>query len=197
VEHKVARVRDGDVFVQYISMSPGGKTPVSTESDAEMWFVIQSGKARVSIQGQEPFVATKDFIAQIPRDTPWHMETVSDEPSPRLEVRIQDDGPLFPGTDNPTPPAAPSGYTAVKVRASGAAGQYGDCVKPYLDFQTEFVQANKSGNVSIVHNPHGFAAIIGVRPCPCHPLPASAMWRSRFLSVRRVDCGPAPFTPAT
>jgi mannose-6-phosphate isomerase-like protein (cupin superfamily) len=162
-------VRDTDVFVQYISMAPGGKTPVSQESDAKMWFVIQSGKAQVSIHGQEPFVATKDFIVQIPMRTAWNMETVGDEPSLRLEVRIQDDGPLFPVADNPAPPKAPPGYTAVKVRTGGAAGEYGEGVKPYLDFQTDFVQANKSGNISIVRDPHGFAAIIRGPAVPVPP----------------------------
>src|SRR5437762_697763 len=69
-------MKDQWFLLQYISLGPGKKTPVSYASDTVRWFIIQSGQAKFTIQGQEPFVATQDFLVQIPMRTPYSIETV-------------------------------------------------------------------------------------------------------------------------
>jgi len=139
-------VNDNHVFAQYISLGPGGKVLTSMETDTKMWFIVLSGELRVDIKGVPPFVATKDFIVQVPMRTPFSLETVGDQPSLRFEVRIESEPRTFPVGDNPTPPKAPAGYTTVKALDRGAPEQYSDTLKAYLDFQTEFVKAERSGD---------------------------------------------------
>jgi len=154
---------------QYISMGPGKKTPVSFQADTLIWFVVQSGQIRFTIKGQEPFVAGKDFIVQIPMRTPYSLETVGDAPSVRLEVRTADAATVYPLADNPAPPPAPPGYEAVKVRVATPGNSAAASVKTALDFDTEVV-ANPSarpaggGNNFFVRDAHGFAVPIRSAP---------------------------------
>ena len=53
--------------------------------DRTVW-VVWGGKIRFTIKGQQPFVATKGFLVQVPLRVPYSMETVGDEPSLRFEV---------------------------------------------------------------------------------------------------------------
>ena len=50
-----------------------------------LW-VVWGGKIRFTIQGQEPFIATKGFLVQVPLRVPYSMEVVGDEPGLRFEV---------------------------------------------------------------------------------------------------------------
>src|SRR6516225_833129 len=79
-------VKDQWFDVQYISMRPGEKTPTSYQADTVIWFVVYSGQIRFTVKGHDPFVASKDFLVQLPMRTPYSMETVGDAPSVRLEV---------------------------------------------------------------------------------------------------------------
>jgi hypothetical protein len=44
----------------------------------------QDGQIRFTIEGQEPFVATKGFLVQVPKRLVYSMETVGDRPSLRF-----------------------------------------------------------------------------------------------------------------
>ena len=156
---------------QYISMGPGKKTPVSFQADTLIWFVVQSGQIRFTIKGQAPFVAGQDFIVQIPMRTPYSLETVGDTPSVRLEVRTADAATVYPLADNPTPPPAPPGYQAVKVRVGTPGNSAAATVKTALDFDTEVVAnpapprpAGGGGNNFFVRDAHGFAVPIRSAP---------------------------------
>src|SRR6185436_12338154 len=43
----------------YISMAPGAKTPRRFHQDNRAFWIVQDGQIRFTIEGQEPFVATK------------------------------------------------------------------------------------------------------------------------------------------
>ena len=58
---------------------------------------------KVTIEGQEPFVATKGFLVQVPYRVPYSMETVGDEPAMRFEVRAAGEMPSYPVSETPTP----------------------------------------------------------------------------------------------
>jgi mannose-6-phosphate isomerase-like protein (cupin superfamily) len=132
-------MKDQWFVIQYISLGPGKKTPVSYASDTVRWFIIKSGQAKFTIKGQEPFIASKDFMVQVPMRTAYSIETVGNEPSVRFEVRVADDGPVFPVADNPTPPDAPPGYTTVKVSSGIKATTPDPTRKTYLDFDKDMV----------------------------------------------------------
>lgn len=114
-------VDDQWFHTQYISMGPGKKTPVVYYSDTLTWFIVYSGQVRFNVKGQDPIVATRDFMVQIPARTPYSIETVGDAPSVRLEVHIAGATPNYPVADNAEPPKAPPGFVTVKVNVTGAA----------------------------------------------------------------------------
>ena len=162
-------VKDRWFNVQYISMGPTKKTRTSFEADTIVWFVVYSGQIRFTVQGHDPFVATKDFIVQIPMRTPFSMETVGDTPSVRFEVREADSAPVYPVADNPTPPEAPPGYETVKVevRTPAATPSTGEPAPIYLDYDKD-VENNPSAKRAgfFVRDAKGFAVPIRSAPVP-------------------------------
>ncbi len=76
-----------DFIGQWISLGPHETTKTVFYADDRIFFVVQQGSLRVTIEGQEPFVATKGFLVQVPERVAYSMETVSDTPSLRFEVR--------------------------------------------------------------------------------------------------------------
>ena len=69
-------------------MAPGDKTKTQFYADDRVFWVVQSGQMKVTIEGQEPFVASKGFLVQVPHRNVYSMETVGDKPSLRFEVTI-------------------------------------------------------------------------------------------------------------
>ena len=59
-------VDDDNLHADYISMGPGKKTPRRMNADTREWWVIQDGQIRFTIDGQEPFVASKGYLVQVP-----------------------------------------------------------------------------------------------------------------------------------
>src|SRR5258706_10665327 len=59
-------VSDDHLHGDYIQMAPGGKTPRRMHPDTREWWVIQDGQIRFTIDGQEPFVASKGYLVQVP-----------------------------------------------------------------------------------------------------------------------------------
>src|SRR5215472_3971136 len=54
-------VSDNLLHADYISMAPGTKTPREFHPDTRAWWIVQDGRIRFTIEGQEPFVATKGY----------------------------------------------------------------------------------------------------------------------------------------
>ena len=79
-------VNDNLFHGSYISMAPGAKTPRRFHQDNRAFWIIQDGQIRFTIEGVEPFVATKGFLVQVPKRLVYSMETVGNTPSLRFEV---------------------------------------------------------------------------------------------------------------
>lgn len=103
---------------KYIQLATGEKTPTLFYPDNPMFWIVQAGRMRVTIEGQEPFIAGKGFIVQVPQRTPFALATVGDQPSLRFEVTRAGALPLYPLSE--TPPPLP-GQTYVKVALPMAA----------------------------------------------------------------------------
>ena len=164
-------VKDQWFNVQYISMGPGEKTRTSYQADTVIWFVVYSGEIRFTIQGHDPFVATKDFLVQVPMRTPYSMETVGETPSVRLEVRVADGSTVFPVADNPTPPTAPPGYETVKVQVHTPAATASESAPIYLDYDKDVINnPNPPQRVGFfVRDANGFAVPIRNAATPIPP----------------------------
>ena len=140
---------------RWISMAPGEKTRTQFYGDDRTVWVVWGGKIRFSIQGQQPFVAGKGFLVQVPLRVPYSMETVGDEPSLRFEVTRAHALPSYPlssRTDSSGPQPPPkNGQHYVRVSypstpVGGGMGAYDEKNTPYLDFMKDFVQADPTAS---------------------------------------------------
>jgi mannose-6-phosphate isomerase-like protein (cupin superfamily) len=125
-----AIVSDEFLHAEYIQMAPGGKTPRHAHPDTREWWVVQDGQIRFSIDGQEPFVASKGYMVQVPYRTFYSMETVGDKPSLRLEVNIANARNMYPADEKPP---SLDGYQFLKTTVAGR-GKYDQGNKPWFDF---------------------------------------------------------------
>jgi mannose-6-phosphate isomerase-like protein (cupin superfamily) len=149
-------VRNADFSADYVAMAPGEKTKTQFYADDRAAWIVQDGAIRFTIEGQEPFVATKGFLVQVPFRVPFTLESVGDKPSLHFAVRRTGAIPLFP--ENVTPDAAPAGETYQKVSFTGK-GAYDDVNRPYLDFQKEIVNGTRRGG-AFVSDANTFVNII-------------------------------------
>jgi len=153
-----------DFIGQYISLGPGQKTKTQFWADDRVYWWVQSGQMKVSIEGQEPFVATRGFLVQVPYRVPYSMETVGSEPAIRFEVRAAKAIPNYPISETPTPV---KGWKFVDAQYSGR-GKYDDANKPYLDFQKEIVEGGGKGG-GFVKDDHTWANVIRSAAVPTPP----------------------------
>lgn len=158
-------VDDNLLKAQYISMAPGQRTPTKLYADNRAWWVIQDGRIRFTIEGQEPFIATRGFLVQVPYRVPFSMETVGDEPSLRFEVTVAGASVLYPLNETPEPV---EGVEFVRTRRGDPPGTYDDRNRPYLDFIGEIVQGGGRGG-AFVSDDRGFANVIRGRGGPPPP----------------------------
>ena len=90
---KVTVVDDEFLHADYIQMAPGEKTRTQFYGDDRTVWVVWGGKIRFIIKGQQPFVASKGFLVQVPLRVPYSMETVGDEPVLRFQMRPAGESP--------------------------------------------------------------------------------------------------------
>ena len=116
---------------EYISMAPGAKTPRRFHQDNRAFWIVQDGQIRFTIEGQQPFVATKGFLVQVPKRLVYSMETVGDRPSLRFEVLMANSQTMYPADE--TPPPTP-GIRFEKTRVANSKGSYDGANVPYIDY---------------------------------------------------------------
>jgi quercetin dioxygenase-like cupin family protein len=130
-------VEDRHLVASYVSMAAAGRTPRRLHPDTPIFWVVERGQIRFTIEGQPPFVASKGFLVQVPYRTPYELETVGDEPSLRLEVAVAGASTLYPLDVKPVPVP---GKQFVEVTMPGR-GKYDEINRPYLDFPTDVFAA--------------------------------------------------------
>ncbi len=116
---------------EYISMAPGVKTRRRFHQDNRAFWIVQDGQIRFTIEGQEPFVATKGFLVHVPKRLVYSMETVGDRPSLRFEVLMANAQTMYPADE--TPPTIP-GIRFEKTRVANSKGAYDEANVPYIDY---------------------------------------------------------------
>jgi len=153
-----------DFIGQYVSMGPGKKTKTQFWADDRVYWVVTSGQMRVTIEGVEPFIASKGFLVQVPYRVPYSMETVGNEPSLRFEVLPAGETPSYPVSETPEPT---KGIKFVKAVYTGQ-GKYEGVNKPFIDFEKDIVAANGKGG-GAVRDDHTWANIIRSKGVPTPP----------------------------
>jgi mannose-6-phosphate isomerase-like protein (cupin superfamily) len=129
-------VENPDFTVAYIAMAPGGKTRRIFYADDRVFWVVQAGQIRFTIEGQAPFIASRGFLVQVPYRVPFQLETVGAVPSLRLEVRPPEP-PIYPIAEAPDP--AP-GVRYIRATFKEGPGTYDAVNKPALDYYKDVVQ---------------------------------------------------------
>ena len=152
-------VRDPLLTADYVQMEPGTKTPRQFQPDNPIWWVVQSGEVRFTIEGLDPFVAKKGFLVQVPYRNVYQLEAVGSAPALVFEVKVADSPTMYPADETPAPVP---GVEFVKVRISGKAN-YSEKVRPFLDFHGE-IAAGKRVAGAFVSDPRAFANVIRGMP---------------------------------
>ena len=130
-------IKDDYLWSQYIQSAPGSKVSPRFHPDTREWWVILEGEIRFNIEGQEPFVARRRSMIQVPTQTIYSMETVGEKPAIRYEVNIPNVATLFPD-----PPATHApGIEFIPVRLGRRPFPYGRDNKPHVNLD-DLVAAN-------------------------------------------------------
>lgn len=154
-------VDDDHLSGVYISSAPGTKTPKRFHPDTREWWIVMDGQIRFAIDGQEPFVASKGWMVQVPYRNAYTLETIGDKPSLRFEVNIAHAQTLYPRDGKP--PAMP-GFEFQLVRPTQQRGAYDRGNKPYIVFREIAAnferQPKKDGQYRFINDDRGVANII-------------------------------------
>src|SRR5262245_30044997 len=111
-------VRDSLLHADYVQMAPGTKSPRQFHPDNRAWWIVQDGQVRFSIEGQQPILASKGFLVQVPYRNIYSLEVVGDKPALFLAVTAGEAQTMYPADETPVPIP---GFEFVKVRVSGKA----------------------------------------------------------------------------
>jgi len=173
--HKNKQSWQQDVFLSrdyagaWISMAPGEKTKTQFYADDRVFWVVQAGQMKVTIEGQEPFIASKHFLIQVPKRLQYSMEVVGNEPALRFEMRPAGESPDYPLSETPTPV---KGMQYIKAVYSGH-GDYDKLNVPYVDFEKQIVQGGEKRGVWL-RDDHNFVTIL--RSQKGVPTPPDNVW---------------------
>ena len=148
-------VDDESLLAQWISMSPGAKTPRRMNGDTREWSIVQSGALRFTVEGREPVVATKGVMLQVPYRTLYQIENVGNEPAVRLEVNVTRARKLYPLDETPVPL---TGFEYISTRVMGGRGTLDAENRPVVDFN-RIVSGEEPGGPFVVDD-RSFANII-------------------------------------
>ncbi len=120
---------------KWIQAAPGDKSPTMYWGDDRIVWVVWGGQIRFTIEGQQPFVATKGYLVEVPQRVRYSMETIGSEPSLRFEVTHAGILPLYSG-DQPKPANLP-GTHYMKISTPTQPEGYDAVNRPYRDFFRE------------------------------------------------------------
>jgi mannose-6-phosphate isomerase-like protein (cupin superfamily) len=159
-------VDDGQMHAEWIQAEPGQKTKTQMLEDHRLGFIVWDGQLKVTIAGQEPFVAAKGFMVQVPFRTPYSLETVGDKPSLRFEVKPAAAVTAYAGDETPPPPV--KGQTWYRARITESDTYERQKSKPYLDF-FKAVEGPPRPMGSFISDDRSFMNIVRQRGIPQQP----------------------------
>jgi quercetin dioxygenase-like cupin family protein len=145
-------VDDGHSRGEYVQDAPGTKVPPRFHPDTRQWWAVIDGQLRVEIEGQEPFVATRGSIVNVPKQTLYSMETLGDRPSLRFEVNVSNVKTLHPASaEAPAPPAVP-GFNWVQAAYTRRPAAYDNGNAPHVNLH-DIVKGRSRFTQNVVRDP--------------------------------------------
>jgi mannose-6-phosphate isomerase-like protein (cupin superfamily) len=158
-----------DFIGQWISMAPGEKTKTQYYADDRIFFVVKSGSLRVTIEGQDPFIATHGYLVQVPERLQYSIENSGADDALRFEVRPIGEAPQYPISETPTPV---KGVKYIQATYTGH-GEYDKINHPYIDFDKQIVEGGEKIGVW-VRDDHTYVTIL--RSQHGVPTPPPTQW---------------------
>ena len=144
-------VRNTEQSADYVSLGAGRKTKAKFYPDDRVIFIVWDGSVRVSIDGVEPFTATKGFMVNVPFRHTYTVENVGGRPALWFEVRQAGSVPMYPASETPDPVA---GRTYVKVTGNPGPAKDRDTNPIYVDFFKTIAVGEKPYNGKFVWDDH-------------------------------------------
>ncbi len=139
--------QDGD----YVSLGAGKATKPKFYADDRVMFIVWDGSVRVTIDGTEPFTATKGFMVSVPFRHVYSIENTGTRPALWFEVRQAGSAPLYPGTVTPDPQP---GRTYMKVTGNPGPAKDRDTNPVWVDFMKTIAIGVKPYNGKFVWDDH-------------------------------------------
>lgn len=164
-DQQVLLTRDFDGH--YVSLAPGEKTKCMFYADDRVFGFIYSGQVKITIDGQEPFLATKGFLFDVPPRLSYCMENTGTEPVVFYRSTPAGQVPSYPESETPTPI---KGWRYEKARITSTGG-YEGVNQPYLDFNAYAAAGGKSRDFAF--DGHTAAHIIRAKALTELPPPTS------------------------
>lgn len=120
-------VDDAYLSAAYVSAAPGTKVAPRFHPETRAWWIVLDGQIRFTIEGVDPFIASRGSMVQVPLQTVYAMEVVGNGPALRLEVHIAGARTMYPRETAPPP-----GYVPVKL--GRRKGLWGEGNRPHVTF---------------------------------------------------------------
>jgi mannose-6-phosphate isomerase-like protein (cupin superfamily) len=165
-DQQILLTRDYDGH--YISMAPGEKTKCQFYADDRTFGWIYSGQVKITIDGQQPFTATKGYLFDVAPRLSYCMENTGSEPVVFYRSTPAGQVPSYPENETPTPV---KGYRYDKARITSTGG-YEGANQPFLDFNAYAAGGGKSRDFAF--DGHTSAHIIRAKEITA--LPPSTSW---------------------
>lgn len=153
-------VDDKHLRAAYVQMAAGETSPTLLLADHRTSFIVWDGEVEVTIGDQDPFIATKGFMVQVPFRTPFTLANVGDRPSLHFEIFNANATLLYPEAAEADLPEAPEGHEWYLSRLDKPDTYERQDSKPYLDFFWEVENTEKGPNGPFTKDDRSFVNII-------------------------------------
>lgn len=161
-------VRNKDQVADWHQLAPGSKTTNLAYSDNRTAIIVWDGELRVSMEGYEPFTATKGFEIDVPPRVPFTLESAGSKPALYFQLNDASDMALYPAETTPNAPEKVAGWEYEQRVIPGPPGGFDDSNRPYLDYFGDVVNGDKRAGAFIADQ-HMFVNNIRGRGTPTPP----------------------------
>lgn len=124
-------VEDENYHSTYNSGSPGTKITPRMRPDTREFFVVVEGEMRFTLEGQEPFVARRGSVVNLPKKTMYSAEVIGTVPALWVDANQANFKTLVPVSE-PRPGQTP-GHTLMKIGTTFGIGTYTGNNKPHFN----------------------------------------------------------------
>ena len=154
-------VNDKHLTSAYQQWAPGYKSLKMMHPDTREWWVVLSGEVKFTIETQQPFVAKKGSMVQVPFQTWFQFEVVGPQPALLFDTNVAGARTLYDPASKP--PAMP-GFEWVQAKFNARVlGQWKHGNKPHITFDevAAGLESGKlKGTIRIVQDDRGTANFI-------------------------------------